>query len=245
MATPFGQRVDAASLGQIAWIGPPPGRLFRAARSLIPIVLAVLAAGAIVAGLVRRRWGDTLFAVMGAAVVVAGTGIVRDDILHRPYLGAFGYTTNSYPSRHVAISFVLCLVIVKLWPWVRGAGVVRVCAAVVTVMVGLASVQTFAHRASDVFGGILLVGLVAPLFARGVVPNARSALLRRPPALYVVVAATLGSAVLACVPGPVATWGFSVGIAVGGSAIAVLVLRVAGGPENVPARNSPRTTRRT
>ncbi|WEG09166.1 hypothetical protein PU630_00980 [Microbacterium horticulturae] len=226
--TPFGQEIDARSLGRSFFGGPALTALLTFLRPGIPALLAVMAMAAVVVGLVQRRWVDTSVCVAVALVLILGSGPLRDAVFVRPLLGDFGYFVNSYPSRHVVVGLALAVLIVRLWPWERSVGAARVAMVAAVAVLAAASVITFAHRASDVIGAVLLVGVFAPVVARGRVPTATQAMNRRPPLVWVVAAVTVAASVMVCAPsrGWVAL-GFSVLVPVAVASLTVIVLRVA------------------
>jgi hypothetical protein len=223
VATPWGQAVDARSLGVPYLLTP----VFSALRVGMPIVAAVGAAAALVAGLVRRRWADVIVSALAAGAVIAASGWLRDDVFARPDLGLHGYLANTFPSRHVVITCALAAVVVRLWPWPERRRGVVVGAAAVTTAAAYASMATYAHRASDTLGGVLLVGVVAAVFARGRVPGIRAAALRHPPAAWVTCASCVLGAGLGCVPVTVVSAiGFTLLVLTGTASLTTVVMRV-------------------
>lgn len=225
---PLGQQIDARSLGHSIWGMPGTKPLSSTLRAAIPALLALLAGAAVIAGLVQRRWLDTLLSVVVAAVLIGASGPVRDAVFVRPFHGDYGYLVNSYPSRHVVAGLALCVVILRLWPWRRTAAAARVVLIVAITVLAVVSVTTLAHRASDVVGGVLLVGVLAPVVARGRVPTARVVMNRRPPTLWVVLG--VAGVCLAAVSAPLpALWGlaFSLLVPLAVASASVVVLRVA------------------
>lgn len=226
--TVWGQSVDANSLG--LWDEP----FFPPIREGIPVLAAVAAVGTTILALVRRRWADTAFAVGAAVVAVLVSEPLRDVVFTRPYLGNFAYLANSYPSRHVVVTLALAAVVTRLWPSSRGRLAGEWMSVAATVLVAVASVATSAHRASDVVGGVLLVGICAPLYARGRVPPLRRAVFRHPAMSSIACAVLALSAVLAIQQGSdlLSGVGLMLLIIVGTAASTVVTLRVADG---VPA----------
>ncbi|TQO23466.1 PAP2 superfamily protein [Paramicrobacterium agarici] len=160
--TPAGQYTDAFSLGVFDWLTPSADLAFARARSLTPYALGVAAA---VLGIVGARRGLAADAAVGASAIVgayAASSILKYLVLERPYFGDFGYSVNTYPSGHVAVSALAGIMIVRM---LRGRTIrlVAACCVVAAVtIIGIASVTTIAHRPSDVLGGIALAGIIAP-----------------------------------------------------------------------------------
>jgi len=225
--TPYGQQIDALSLGRTIVGGPAVTAVFAVLRLATPAVLAVIAVGAVIAGLVQRRWLDTTLCVVVALVLIVGSGPLRDLVLGRPFYGDFGYLVNSYPSRHVVVGLALAMLIVRLWPWPRTAGLARVAMVIALAVLAVASVITFAHRASDVIGAVLLVGVIAPVIGRGRAPSVGQAMNRRPPRVWIVAAVTAASLVMVLTSSPaLVALGFSMLVPVAVASLTVVVLRV-------------------
>lgn len=220
--TPWGQMVDGRSLGQ-------PYRAvgsFSVLRLACPIAAGVAATVVVVIALMRRRWADTLGCLFGAGVVILASGWLRDDVLSRPPF-IVAYYDNSYPSRHVVVTCAIALIVVRLWPWMAGRRVVVWLAIAAVVIDALASVATYAHRASDTMGAVLLVGVLVPVYALGRLPRPRAVILRRPPALTVACLVWLGAlAMAAFTSGMVATAGYLVLIALGTGALTLVLARL-------------------
>lgn len=220
--TPWGQVVDGHSLGQ-------PYRAvasFSVLRLACPVAAGAMAVVAVVIALVRRRWMDTLACLLGAAVVILASGWVRDDVLHRPPFDGATYG-NSFPSRHVVVTCAIALIVVRLWPWASGRRVVVWLAIAVVVVDALASVATYAHRASDTMGAVLLVLVLVPVYARVHLPSLRRAVLQRPPTLVVVCLVWLCALLVAAAAGGVvATIGYLVLIALGTGALTLVAARL-------------------
>lgn len=161
VCTPFGQWVDASAFGSVGVFSfVSPALLGVVVRDGGVAVLAV--AAAILGGyaLLQRR----LRPVVVAVAAVAASGLVAEAlkqfVLPRPYLGAFGYPYNTFPSGHTAVALSLMIAVAVLapathrWVWIAVA-------SAVTAAVAWISVVTLAHRPSDVIAGALVVGAVA------------------------------------------------------------------------------------
>lgn len=158
--TPLGQQWDAASLGAFGWLRSEGWLAVYGTRDWIPFVLLAAGGAAGIEGLVRKRWG----AVVAAGSLVALTGLAsyafKAGLLPRPHLGDFAYSYQTFPSGHTAISLAAVVAIVWFGPkWLHP--VLGVVLGVVVGLVGVASLLSYAHRASDIVGGALLVGVFA------------------------------------------------------------------------------------
>jgi len=225
--TTWGQSVDANSLG--LWNEP----FFAPVRELVPILAGIAAVVVTVVALARSRWRDTAFAAGAAGAAMLVSEPLRDVVFTRPYLGDFAYLANSYPSRHVVVTLALAALVTRLWPSPRGRRAAEWTSVAATVLVAVASVATSAHRASDVVGGVLLVGIFAPVYARGRVPRVRDAALRHPLVFWAVCVVLAASAVFAVQQdSDLSSVGLMLLIIVGTGASTVVTLRVADG---VPA----------
>ena len=129
-----------------------------AARTVLPPVMGVLVAGAVVAGCVRRRWADVLVAV---AVIVVSTPLARwlRLTLFRPDHG-YSYVENTLPSTHVALvtACVVALLILGPRPWSLP---LLLGASLVVWISCIGNVVGHAHRPSDAVASVLLVITVA------------------------------------------------------------------------------------
>jgi hypothetical protein len=220
--TPWGQVVDGHSLGQ-----PYRAvRSFSVLRLACPVAAGVAAAVVVVIALVRRRWAHTFACLLAAGVVMLASGWIRDDVLPRPSF-IVSYYNNSFPSRHVVVTCAIALIVVRLWPWASGRRVVVWLAIAAVVVDALASVATYAHRASDTMGAVLLVGVLVPVYAWGRLPSVRQVVLQRPPTLVVVCLVWLCALLVAAVThGVVATIGYLVLIALGTGGLTLVAARL-------------------
>ncbi|WP_407316578.1 phosphatase PAP2 family protein [Isoptericola halotolerans] len=130
-------------------------------RGALPPVLVVVCAVLAVAAVVARRWRSL---VAGTVIVAAATLGSRwlQTALDRPYLGEHGYTDNTFPSGHVAVTTALVVAVILLWP-TSSRRAPLIVAPVVVAVTCLASVVGHAHRPSDVVGAVLLAGGLACL----------------------------------------------------------------------------------
>ncbi|WP_166996723.1 phosphatase PAP2 family protein [Paramicrobacterium fandaimingii] len=164
--TPVGQYTDAFSFGVFDWLPPLADLLLLRTRALTPYVLC---AAAVVLGVVGARRGLLLEAAVGTCAIIgafAASSILKYSLLERPYFGDFGYTVNTYPSGHVAVSTLAAIMIVRMLPGSRVRAIVLCLVVAAVTAIGIASVTTMAHRPSDVLGGLALAGVIAPWAAR-------------------------------------------------------------------------------
>jgi membrane-associated phospholipid phosphatase len=156
--TTLGQRFDNAALlgsyqqrtstrlGDISM-------LQRITADSLAVVLTVL----VILGLIRRRPRLGIGVAVGAGVTVVGTHLLRDTVLHRPFLVHSDalYPLNTFPSGHTAtaIACALALVLVSPPAW-RGVCVVFGGSYAAFTA---AAVQTAGwHRPSDAIGAAFL-----------------------------------------------------------------------------------------
>lgn len=225
---PFGQLIDAASLGLFSWIDPQTRAIVTAWRNLSPTLLAVAGLSALAAGLIRRRFVDTLYCVAGVAATLYLSTVLKSDLLGRPYFGDFGYTSNTYPSGHVAVSLMTAVAIVRLLPLRRSLRPIILALTVIVALVAVASVVVIAHRVSDVVGGTALAGFFVPFVVRARVPNAGSLLPSRGRQRYALLISLVASVLAALSSVPIVTpIGMIVFLMAGTAAGAWLVLRLA------------------
>lgn len=159
VCTSLGQMVDASSLGVLGWLRSDAWLAFYGGRDIV--LYGVLGAGAVagIAAILRRSWRPAIYAA-ALVGIVAVASVVLKDVLPRPYFGDFAYLENTFPSGHAAITLAASIAII--WcnpPWMSRI-LVLVLGALVA-FVALGSVLSFAHRASDSVGGILLTGAVS------------------------------------------------------------------------------------
>lgn len=224
--TPTGQAIDIRSFGSFDWMGPPALDILGGARSASLVTLAVLSVSVVAIALRRGQLMDAATASAGVGVVLVVTTYTRDDLFARPFFGDFGYLQNSFPSRHVAVSMSLCILVVALFP--RRARCNRIIVSglvAVAVVASIASVSTMAHRGSDVVGGLLLAGAMVPWMTRG----------RSPVVIAVRPEISYGTLVVLSLALIGATWGddqlsrASVGVVLVIVTTAIAVLTLAGG----------------
>lgn len=158
VCTVSGQRTDATLFGELQDI--PLGGLASVPRDGVPVVLAFAVAVGGVAAVVRRRWSSLVV----ASIVVAGTvvlSLVLRRTLSRPFLGDFAYDHNTFPSNHVALTASLAVACVVLAPAARWVAPVAGAAGALLALACLYNVVGFAHRPSDVLGGLLIAAGVS------------------------------------------------------------------------------------
>lgn len=173
--TSGGQRVDTTSLGSFPALREGIWMELYSLRHPGLLALCAVAALSIVYSAFRGR-----YAVAGRAcaviVITAFISLGLDVVLIRPDLGSAGYLYNTYPSGHAALSLAAVVAVASLRPWRHSAELV-VALAIGAFAVGMFSLFSFAHRASDIAGGILLVGAVSALVdasSRGMKRTSRS-----------------------------------------------------------------------
>jgi membrane-associated phospholipid phosphatase len=169
--TTLGQRLDNAAL-----LGSHQQRtstrlgdismLQRITADSFAVVLVVL----VCCGLLRRRPRLGVGVAVGAAVAVVGTHLLRNSVLHRPFLvhSDATYPLSTFPSGHTAtaVSCALALVLVSPPAWRGLCVIVGGSYAAFTA----AAVQTAGwHRPSDAIGAAFLsfaaMAIVAAILA--------------------------------------------------------------------------------
>lgn len=192
-----GQRVDAAAFSAMTPLYEQVGGASVTLRVLLPLAATACVAAAIIAAVFRGRWREGVTAAAATAVVAVLASVLKESVLSRPYHGDFVYTENTFPSGHTAIAIVAAACCVWLFPSRRR----RVTALIMLSLLGIAAsvvqLTSYAHRFSDVVGGIMLSGaVVAACIAGPGVLRSRSVL-----AMYALLALTTAGSV-----GLVAAW---------------------------------------
>lgn len=155
--TDLGQRLDDTGLDLLEpWHEAYEGRA-ELVRTWGPVISAAVAGTLGLLAVVRRRWR----ALIPVAAVPLGCVVVAEAlkiVLPRPELGdagyGYGFMQNSFPSSNVA---VVCGLWIGAWLLgTRHRGLLVVSGVVFTTSTVVASMVTYAHRPSDVVGGVLL-----------------------------------------------------------------------------------------
>jgi membrane-associated phospholipid phosphatase len=160
-----GQELDASTFAAVGAardaLGDAPERL----RILLPVASAALLGVAVIVALARRRWRSAIAPVVLPVVALALSTVLK-DLLPRPDLGDHGYSENTFPSGHSAVT-VACL-IGFLWLLPRARVAVAIPLALLATAAAGFQVISYAHRLSDVIGGALLAGAIAACFLQRV-----------------------------------------------------------------------------
>lgn len=159
--TSAGQRVDTASLGSFPALREGIWMEIYSLRDFGLLALCAIAALSIVYSAFRGRYA----AAARASAVIVITAVISvglDVVLVRPALDSAGYQYNTYPSGHAALSLAAVVAVTSIRPLRHSAGFVAAL-AVGAFSVAMFSLFSFAHRASDVVGGVLLAGAVSAL----------------------------------------------------------------------------------
>lgn len=161
--TSDGQRVDDASLGAFPRLREGLWMEVYGLRDAIVLGLCVVAALTVVCSALHRHFAAAVRAVL-VVVLTAGITFGLDVIFVRPALGSDGYAYNTYPSGHVALSVAAVVAVARARsPRLPAWSIVAL--AVSAFAVAVFSLLSFAHRASDVVGGVLLAGAVSAVIA--------------------------------------------------------------------------------
>ncbi|WP_217995609.1 phosphatase PAP2 family protein [Sanguibacter suarezii] len=168
-----GQSADIDLLVTLQSLNPALGPAATVLRPGLVVggALACVALG--VLALARRRWRSLCAAVLVVALSVGGTWALKELVLERPYLGAYGYTVNTFPSGHVSATLALVAAAALLSPaWRTPASrwLFRLALLAVAVAACVSSLLEHVHRPSDVVGSVLLVGSVTALVVAAVRP---------------------------------------------------------------------------
>lgn len=159
--TPTGQRWDAASLGWFdgwpAWVVTP----LVWARDVAPLMLLAGMLVCMVIAVVRGRLVGPTVALAGVLTAALSNFLLRDVLLVRPDYGAHAYDVNTFPSGHAAVAVMAAVGIAILLPAAAPRRAITAVAGGLAALVAIGSLAAFAHRASDVVGGVLLAGALA------------------------------------------------------------------------------------
>lgn len=168
--TGSGQAWDAATLGIFSGLRGQRYLAVYEARDWILFLLLAAVAVASIEAVLRRKLAATLATVLLVGSTALVSSAFKSGILPRPDLGDFAYGYTTFPSGHSALSLAAVIALIWLGPrWLRPV-VVPFLASLVMI-VAVISLLSFAHRGSDVVGGLFLasalgcglVGVSAPL----------------------------------------------------------------------------------
>lgn len=174
--TPQGQQWDAVSLGAFPWLRSDGWLSLYEAREWLPFVLLGIAAVAGIESVIHRQW----IAMVTVGCLLLPTALAsstfKGGLLPRPDLGDFAYNYQTFPSGHTAMSLAAVVAIIWFGPrWLNPALIVVL--GMIVWFVAAASLLSYAHRASDIIGGALLVGAFACAISAiaGMPPTGRAA----------------------------------------------------------------------
>lgn len=168
VCTEPGQRQDVVVFARFQAL--PLGEHAGLIRDGVPILLG---AAALVLGgqaVARRAVRPVVAQVLVAVLAAVGSELLK-AALPRPFHGVHAYVYNTFPSSHMATTAALACAVVALWGtgrWRREGAFVVV---LLTLVASVYNVTGFAHRPSDVVGGVLvalaLEGFVLAAFGLG------------------------------------------------------------------------------
>lgn len=159
IGTSLGQLIDAGSLGVLGWLRSDAWLAFYDGRDVILYGILGAAAVAALGAIMERRIAPVVYAGLLVGLVAIASVLLK-EFLPRPYYGDFAYADNTFPSGHTAITLAASIATI----WCRPRWTSRVLVFVLgtlTSFVALASVLSFAHRASDSMGGVLIAGALS------------------------------------------------------------------------------------
>ncbi|MFC8733022.1 phosphatase PAP2 family protein [Luteimicrobium sp. NPDC057192] len=153
VCTDAGQRQDVLVFARFQAL--PLAEHAGAIRDGVPIALGV----ATVALAVRAVRRGAVRAVVAQVVVVGlaalGSELLK-DVLVRPFHGTYAYTYNTFPSSHMATTAALACAVLALWGTARWRAEATFVVVLLVALAGTYNVTGFAHRPSDVVGGVLI-----------------------------------------------------------------------------------------
>lgn len=153
--TGSGQAWDAATLGIFSGLRGERYLAVYEARDWILFLLLAAVAVASIEAVLRRKLAATLATVLLVGSTALVSSAFKSGILPRPDLGDFAYGYTTFPSGHSALSLAAVIALIWLGPrWLRPV-VVPFLASLVMI-VAVISLLSFAHRGSDVVGGLFL-----------------------------------------------------------------------------------------
>ena len=148
-----GQRQDDMVFARFQQL--PLGEHAGLIRDGVPILLGAVALVLGVRSVRRRAVRPVLAQVVVVALAALGSELLK-SALPRPFHGAFAYIENTFPSSHMATTTALACAVVALWGSVRWRREAAFVVVLLTLVAAVYNVTGFAHRPSDVVGGILV-----------------------------------------------------------------------------------------
>lgn len=162
VTTAAGQQFDASTLALGAqlreqWGEPQLARI----ADLAPWLLVVPAGVVLAIHALSGHWKRAVVAAALPVIIYGLATVLHDVVLPRPFLGDFGYDTNTLPSERLAVAIACCCVLVWLAPrWLPRPVLIPVL-AVAAGIVGALEVAAFSSRFADVIACAALVGILA------------------------------------------------------------------------------------
>ncbi len=155
--TSTGQKVDGGAFTSVAGLHERYGAVAGGLRTGLPLLAAVGVVGLGVVAL-RQGRGRPIAGALLALLAVPAARLLRET-LDRPYLGDNGYLHNTFPSGHAAALGAVLLAAQLLVPPARRRTGTTLALTLVAAAGAFANVVSYAHRPSDVAGGLLLAGV--------------------------------------------------------------------------------------
>ncbi|GAA4836954.1 hypothetical protein GCM10023221_12790 [Luteimicrobium xylanilyticum] len=153
VCTQAGQRQDAVVFARFQAV--PFGELAGPVRDGVPMLLGAATVVLGVRALMRRTVRPVLAQAVVVVLAAVGSELLKEH-LPRPYHGTFAYVENTFPSSHMATTTALACAVLALWGTGRWRAEGAFVVLLLTFVAGIYNVTGFAHRPSDVVGGVLV-----------------------------------------------------------------------------------------
>ncbi|GMA24905.1 hypothetical protein GCM10025864_26640 [Luteimicrobium album] len=153
VGTEAGQRHDVVVFARFQAV--PLGEHAGVIRDGVPILLGVAVVVLAVRAVIRRAVRPVVAQVVAVLLAAAGSEALKET-LSRPFHGTFAYVENTFPSSHMATTAALACAVVALWGMPRWRAEATFVVVLLTLVAAVYNVTGFAHRPSDVVGGVLV-----------------------------------------------------------------------------------------
>ncbi|MGC5166874.1 phosphatase PAP2 family protein [Luteimicrobium sp. DT211] len=153
VCTRAGQRQDVVVFARFQAL--PLGEHAGLIRDGVPIALGAVALVLGVRAVARRAARPVVAQALVVALAAVGSELLKAT-LPRPFHGTFAYVENTFPSSHMATTTALACAVLVLWGTARWRPEVAFVVVLLMLVAGIYNVTGFAHRPSDVVGGVLV-----------------------------------------------------------------------------------------